>query len=100
MNDEPTFPGCLAQARLIGIIRLEKNGEQNDRLLACAERVEGIAQSTDVYDDIGDLPKPVIQSTCRFLIEYSEGAGNDITVKAVESREDALAAVRAAATGG
>ncbi|HET7813628.1 MAG TPA: inorganic diphosphatase [Candidatus Baltobacteraceae bacterium] len=98
MNDEPTFPGCLAKARLLGIIRLQKNGEQNDRLLTCAQRVEGIAQSTDVYDDIADVPKAVIDSMCRFLSDYSEEAGNRIEVRGVEGRERALEAVRAAAS--
>src|ERR1700704_3425945 len=39
--DEPTFPGCLVEGRLLGVIRIDKNGEQNDRLVACAKRMDG-----------------------------------------------------------
>lgn len=94
LDDEPTFPGCFAEARLLGIIRLEKNGVENDRLVACANRLDGIAQSTDPYEKMGDLPKPIVESLCRFLVEYSEGAGNKIVFKGVDGRKKALNAIR------
>ena len=88
--DEPTFTGCLVQARLVGSIQLDKNGETNDRLVTCAEQMDGITQSTDGYKDIGDIPKDVMDSLCRFLVEYSEEQGNQITFKGVVSRKKAL----------
>ena len=91
--DEPTFTGCLAAARLLGVIRLEKNGERNDRLIACAQRMSGIAQSTDAYDDIDDVPREALDSLCRFLVEYSAEQGNTITFKGVRPRKKALAAI-------
>jgi inorganic pyrophosphatase len=94
LNDEPSFPGCFTEARLLGIIRLEKNGKQNDRLVTCAKRIEGISLSTDPYEKIEDLPKPVIDSLCRFLVEYSEEAGNQVFCKGVDGRKKALQAIR------
>ncbi len=92
--DEPTFTGCLVEARLVGLIRLDKNGEVNDRLITCAQRMDGIAQSTDQYDDVGDIPKEMIDSLCRFLVEYSAEQGNRIEFKGVGSRKKALAAIK------
>jgi inorganic pyrophosphatase len=94
LNDEPTFPGCLTEARLLGIIRLEKNGQQNDRLLTCAKRIEGISLSTDPYEKIDDLPKAMIDSLCRFLVEYSEEAGNKVVCKGLDGRKKALESIR------
>jgi len=97
LADESTFPGCLVEARVIGIVHLEKNGEENDRILACAKRVEGVAQTTDAYDKIADVPEENIQGLCRFLVEYSEEQGNDITFKGVDGPKKALEAVCSAA---
>jgi|SRR5579884_3494 len=94
LNDEPSFPGCFTEARLLGIIRLQKNGEQNDRLVTCAKRIDGISLSTDPYETIADVPKSVIDSLRRFLVEYSEGAGNRVQCSGVEGREKALEAVQ------
>ena len=92
--DEPTFTGCLVEARLLGLIRIDKNGEENDRLVTCAKRVTGLAQSTDGYQDIDDLPKESIDSLCRFLVEYSVDEGNTLKFKGVEARKKALDAVK------
>jgi inorganic pyrophosphatase len=93
LDDEPTFPGCFAEARLLGIIRLKKNGEQNDRLVTCAKRIKGISLSTDAYEKIDDLPQEMIDSLCRFLVEYSEEAGNEVACTGVDGRKKALQAV-------
>src|ERR671917_298025 len=38
--DEPSFPGCLVRARLLGVIGLVKNDKVNDRLVACPTAFE------------------------------------------------------------
>ena len=98
LHDEPTFPGCFAQARLLGVVRLEKNGTENDRLIACAKRLEGCALSTDPYEEVTDIPKQTLQSMQRFLVEYSEEAGNEIRCKGTGGRQEALALIVRART--
>ena len=92
--DEPTFSGCLVEGRLLGIVREKKNGERNDRLVACAQRIDGISQSTDPYEKIGDVPKATIDSIVRFLTEYSEGSGHEIEIEGIDGRKKALAEIR------
>jgi len=92
--DEPTTTGCLVEGRVVGLIRLDKNGEENDRLVTCAKRQDGLAQSTDPYQDIDDLPKESLDSLCRFLVEYSAEEGNKIKFKGVEPRKKALDAIK------
>jgi len=93
LADEPTFTGCLSDARLIGIIRLLKNGEENDRLLACPPRMKGVAQKTDDFDDIDDIPKDMMRSITTFLVEYSEEESNTIEFKGIASKNKALKAL-------
>lgn len=93
LSDEPTFSGCLVESRLLGIIRLEKNGKENDRLIACATRIDGTSQSTDAYKTIKDVPNELIESLVHFLTQYSSDADNEIQFKGVHGRRKALAAV-------
>jgi inorganic pyrophosphatase len=88
-----TFTGCLVEARVLGIIRLEKNGIANDRIVACPLRQKGVAQSSDRFDTIDDLPKKSMDSLCRFLVEYSSMEGNEITFVGVQSRKKAMASI-------
>ena len=53
-----------------------------------------MAQSTDGYDSIDDMPKATLRSLCRFLVDYSAEEGNTITFEGVQSRKKALAALR------
>ena len=82
------------EARLVGIIRLEKNGVRNDRLIACAKRMQGVAQNTDPFDDIDEFPKAMVKSLCRFLVDYSKEEGNEMTFEGVASRKKALGALK------
>jgi len=92
----PTFTGCLLEARLLGIVRLKKNGVENDRLVAAPARQSGVSQQSDAFDDVKDVPKETLDDVCRFLVEYSEEEGNQIEFKGVGSRKKAMAAVEAA----
>ncbi len=93
LHDEPTFPGCLVKARILGIIRIDKNGVQNDRILGCSVRMAGTALTTDEYDDVDDLPKELVHSLCGFLIEYSAEQGNQMEFKGVQSKKKAMEAI-------
>ena len=93
LSDAPTFPGCLVEARILGIILLRKNGVENDRLVACPLRMDGVAQTTDTYDEIKDLPNEMLESLCRFLVEYSSDEDNTITFEGVQSRKKAKKSV-------
>ncbi|MBV9403069.1 MAG: inorganic diphosphatase [Candidatus Eremiobacteraeota bacterium] len=78
LSEYGSFSGCLIQARLLGSIKLKKNGVENDRLIGAPLRVDDCKQPTDGYDDISDLPRHELDKICKFLSEYSERQGNDI----------------------
>ena len=78
MLNEPTFSGCLMKVRLLGAIRLRKNGTENDRFIAAPPRMPGVSLETDPFEtlhDIGAARRKEIES---FLCGYSESQGNRI----------------------
>ena len=93
LSTAPTFTGCLVEARVLGLVRLCKDGTENDRLLSAPQRFSGIAQPSDRYDDVEDLPKEMIEGICRFLIDYSAEEGHKIEFKGVKSKKKAFEAI-------
>ena len=70
LMDQPAFPGCLAKARLVGVIEgvQTKDGkkERNDRLLA-------VAASSHTHSEvksIKDLNKSMLTELEKFLVNY------------------------------
>lgn len=97
LTDTPTFTGCLVECRLLGIVRMVKDGVENDRLLAAPPRRNGVFQTSDRFEDIADIPSETIDGICRFLVEYSAEEGHTIDYKGVKSKKKAIAAVESAA---
>jgi inorganic pyrophosphatase len=75
LSDEPLFPLCLVQARLIGVIEAEQTQEgktfRNDRMVA-------VAISSRLYADVnelGDLPPTLMDEIEQFFINYNKMRG-------------------------
>jgi inorganic pyrophosphatase len=95
LNDTALFSGCLQRVRLIGGVLLKKNGEENDRLIACPTPTPGTALPVDAFHEIGDVPDAMLDGIKRFLIEYSEEEGNAIEFGGCCSKQDAFERVKA-----
>ena len=96
LSEKCTFSGCLIKARLLGSIKLKKNGVENDRLIGAPLRVAACPQPTDDYNDISDLPHREIDALCKFLTEYSERQGHEIELIGPVRAETALESIMAA----
>lgn len=72
LTDAPTFPGCLVEAIVLGIIKVEqmKGGEKvrNDRVVAVQvdSRLYSSAQNID------DLPEGLIKEIVNFFASYNQ----------------------------
>jgi inorganic pyrophosphatase len=89
--DEPTFPGCLVKARLIGVIGLVKNGEVNDRLVACPISKGGSASVWDTVHQLADVSSRFLTELEGFLRDYNTFEGHSIELT---GRRDAVAALQ------
>lgn len=75
LMDEPAFPGCLVEARLIGVIeaRQSKNGDskRNDRLI-------GVAAKSTTHESLKSLKKVddhLIDEIEHFFVSYNAADG-------------------------
>ena len=96
MIDAPCFPGCLVRARVLGVIGLIKNGEQNDRLLACPISLSGSASEWDELKTLKDVSGRAIREIETFLRDYQTFEGNQIELTGIGDENAAMELVRAA----
>jgi inorganic pyrophosphatase len=77
LMDEPTFPGCLITARLIGVIEAaqteEGKTERNDRLIAVAEE----SRTHKGIHSLDDLNVNLLDEIEHFFISYNEVKGKE-----------------------
>ena len=93
LTEIPTFTGCLMETRILGVVRLAKDGVENDRILAAPTRVDGVSQPSDAFGDVDDVPKNTIYYISRVLIEYSQEQGHTIDFKGVRRKKNAFGAI-------
>ncbi len=94
--DEPCFPGCLVRARVLGGIGLKKNGEQNDRLIACPVSLSGSASTWDEVRSLDDVSPRLLRELEGFLRDYQTFEGNEIELSGFCDAPDAMQLVLAA----
>jgi inorganic pyrophosphatase len=76
LMDEQSFPGCVVEGRLIGVIEAEQTEDdgrktRNDRLI-------GVCRKSHQYQDVHtlkDLPERVVAEIEHFFISYNEIRG-------------------------
>ena len=90
LMDEPAFPGCSLQARLIGVIEGEQiegaKRIRNDRLVA-------IASANHMYADIkklSDIPDKVIQELQDFFVNYHRLEGKEYKLLGCKGHDEAM----------
>jgi inorganic pyrophosphatase len=76
LMDEPAFPGCLVEARLIGVVeaeQTERDGERtrNDRLIAVAAK----ARNHQGVRQLGQLSEHLVEEIEHFFVSYNEIKG-------------------------
>jgi inorganic pyrophosphatase len=94
LMDEPAFPGCLIETRLIGVIEAEqtKEGktERNDRLIAVATE----SRTHQDMHSLADLNPRLLDEIEHFFISYNEVKGKDFRPLARSDSDRASEIVR------
>lgn len=68
MVNQPTFPGCIIEARPIGVFRMEDKGKSDDKILAVPARDPSFGD----YKDLGDLPSHFLREVAHFFSVYKD----------------------------
>jgi inorganic pyrophosphatase len=87
--DEPAYPGCLVECRLLGILKATQKKEKkkrNDRIIAVADRS---VLYKDIYN-IKDLNKNMVDEISNFFIDYNAHEGKKFEVLGWSGTKEAL----------
>ena len=74
---ESTFPGCIVQARPIGLLRVNKDGHRSDKLLAVAISDPDYAS----ISEISGVPRSLLENISTFFVEL--GGLENATVEVI-----------------
>jgi inorganic pyrophosphatase len=90
LMDEPAYPGCLVEARLIGAIEAEQTEDgdttRNDRLIAVANNAHDYAN----MHTVSDINENLLKELEHFFISYNESRGKKFKLLGVCGPKRAL----------
>jgi len=96
LMDEPAFPGCIVEARVVGVIEAEQeeDGEtiRNDRLIA-------VATDARDYADIrtaSDINHNLLHELAQFFISYNQTQGRIFRLLGTKGPRQARKIIKAA----
>lgn len=85
----PTFPGCVMQARPIGLLKLLDTGKRDDKILA----VPTGDPRYEEYKDITDVPQHILTEIAYLFKTYKDLEGMEVEVLGWEGTEAAKRAI-------
>jgi inorganic pyrophosphatase len=93
--DEPAFPGCLVEVRIIGVLVVEQTKDshtlRNDRFLA----VSALSRTHQSIQDLKDLDKHLLEQIEHFFKSYNEIKGQKFEVSGRYGPKKAEALIKA-----
>ncbi len=92
MVNEPTFTGCLIEARVVGIFRMRDRGQNDYKLLAVPHRDPLYAEMRK----LDDVPAHFLREVEHFFSTYKQLEGVTIEALGWASAEDGAIEVRSA----
>ena len=79
-------PLCLAESKVIGVMKMVDGGEQDDKIIAVAKEDMAYAH----YNDISELPPLQMKEIVAFFTDYKNLENKKVEVTGVAGREEAL----------
>ncbi|HJX01090.1 MAG TPA: inorganic diphosphatase [Terriglobales bacterium] len=97
LMDQPAFPGCVVEARLVGVIEGEQwedgNKQRNDRLLA----VSNTSHTHSDIKSVDDLNASLLREIQHFFVNYHANDGTKFKVLGCKGPATAAKYVKKAA---
>jgi inorganic pyrophosphatase len=94
--DEPSYPGCLVECRLLGILKATQKKEKKKR----NDRIVAIADTSILYKDVAnikDLNKNMIEEISNFFIDYNKHEGKVFEILGWSGAKGALNLIKKSA---
>jgi inorganic pyrophosphatase len=90
MVNEPTFSGCLIEARVIGLFKMKDNGANDFKLLGVPNRDPLFAE----FKELKNVPKHYLREVEHFFGTYKQLEGVPIEVQGWDSADAAIREVQ------
>ena len=94
LMDQPAFPGCVIDARLVGVIEGEQSEEgkteRNDRLIA----VCNASHTHSNIKSVNDINESLLREVEKFFVNYHENDGEKFKVLGLKGRTAANACLK------
>lgn len=91
MVNEPTFSGCLIEARVVGLFRMTDNGKNDFKVLAVPDRDPLFGE----FHDLKDVPSHFLKEVQHFFATYKQLENVPITVGGWANAAAAVGEVKA-----
>ncbi len=91
MINEPTFPGCVIEARPIGMFRMIDNEEKDFKVLA----VPATDPNFHGYNNLEDIPQHFPKEVGHFFLTYKDLQGTKVETLGWASAEEAKQSIEA-----
>ncbi len=76
LMDEPTYPGCVIDARPIGLLKMLDSGDADDKVLCVPINDPKYAE----YNDLQDVPSHVLKEIAHFFEVYKRLEGKETSI--------------------
>jgi len=90
--NEPTFSGCLIEARVVGLFKMTDGGDPDYKVL-------GVPNTDPLFAEIKrlrDVPAHYLREVEHFFATYKQLEGKQVVTQGWTGRDDAFAAIRSA----
>ena len=85
LNNYPTFPGCSLPIRVIGVLRMVDNGEEDDKLLA----VNAGDPRFQNINDLKEVSQAKLAEINHFFLRYKELEKKKVELKGFQGKKEA-----------
>ncbi|RMD57731.1 inorganic diphosphatase [Candidatus Woesearchaeota archaeon] len=72
----PTFPGCLIEARPIGVLKMVDGGDPDDKILCVPTEDPRFSD----FKDLSAVPKPILNEIAHFFQVYKTLEGKSVEI--------------------
>jgi inorganic pyrophosphatase len=84
---DPTFPGCVISARVVGVFYMTDDKGRDTKIITVPSK----DPAWEYIDDLGDVPKHLLDEIEHFFSIYKDLEQKSVTVDGFGSREKAIA---------
>lgn len=88
-DSDPTFPGCLVPARVLGYLTMVDDGQEDYKLISvvdCDLRYDNVRE-------LSDLPRFILDEISNFFQNYKVLQGVHVTTGDYHSKEETLTVI-------